>query len=76
MEEQNENMIKEAKWEAVVDYIEKRMDRIREVEDGKFSRRGEELWSLKKAMSEVDSNIQNVGKTWNEYENEIYGGNK
>lgn len=63
--------VEEKTWESVVDYLNKRMARNRQLE-GKFNLRNEELFHLKKAMSEVDPTITNVGETFDEHENKGY----
>lgn len=68
-------VIEDKSWESVVEYIDRKMTRNRQ-QYGKFNIRNEELYHLKKAMKEVDPAIENVGKTFHDYENKNFGGNK
>lgn len=69
-------VVEDKTWEAVVQYIEKRMNYTRHT-GGKFNIRNEELWRLKKAMQEVDPTITNVGVPhFRDHENAEYDVNK
>lgn len=67
MTKQPWEIVEDKTWGSVVDYIEKRMSNNRK-NKGKFYGGNEELWNLKKAMSEVDSTIDKVGKTFDSHE--------
>lgn len=63
--------VQEKTWEAVVNYIEERMSYNRH-RDGKFDKKNNELWRLKKAMQEVDPSIERVGTTFHDHEDAEY----
>ena len=71
MAKQSWEVVEDKTWGAVVEYLEKRMARNRQI-GGKFNVRNEELYFLKKAMQEVDSTITNVGATFTDHENASY----
>lgn len=63
--------MQEANWNAVVTYVEEKMQKNR-MKNGKYAKANEALWLLKKEMQEADSTITNVGRTFQEHENADY----